>query len=112
LQTQAGEVKLRVPKLRKLPFETAIIERYRRRECSVEEALWGTRVSAGTVSHLNQKSYENIEKWRNLTITGSFAYVYADGIWLKRSWSDETCRHAWIITGLYSRTNVRHIGNG
>jgi transposase-like protein len=39
LGTQAGEVTLRVPKLRSLPFETAIIERYRRRESSVEEAL-------------------------------------------------------------------------
>jgi len=28
-----------VPKLRALPFETAIIEHYRRRESSVEEAL-------------------------------------------------------------------------
>ena len=34
-----GEVTLRVPKLRDLPFETAIIERYRRSESSVEEAL-------------------------------------------------------------------------
>jgi putative transposase len=39
LETKAGEVTLKVPKLRKLPFETAIIERYRRRESSVEEAL-------------------------------------------------------------------------
>ena len=39
LMTKAGEVQLKVPKLRKLPFETAIIERYRRREESVEEAL-------------------------------------------------------------------------
>ena len=39
LQTKSGEVMLKVPKLRKLPFETAIIERYRRRESSVEEAL-------------------------------------------------------------------------
>jgi putative transposase len=39
LQTKAGEVELQMPKLRKLPFETAIIERYRRRESSVEEAL-------------------------------------------------------------------------
>jgi putative transposase len=65
LQTKAGEVKLRIPKLRAQTFETAIIERYRRRESSVEEALiemylagvsvrrveditealWGTRVS-------------------------------------------------------------------
>ncbi|EFC91066.1 putative transposase [Dethiosulfovibrio peptidovorans DSM 11002] len=39
LQTKAGEVQLKVPKLRKLPFETAIIERYRRRESSVEDHL-------------------------------------------------------------------------
>jgi transposase-like protein len=39
LETKAGQVTLRVPKLRRLPFETAIIERYKRREASVEEAL-------------------------------------------------------------------------
>jgi putative transposase len=39
LHTQVGQVSLKVPKLRTLPFETAIIERYRRRESSVEEAL-------------------------------------------------------------------------
>ena len=39
LQTRAGEVRLKVPKLRRQTFETAIIERYRRRESSVEEAL-------------------------------------------------------------------------
>ena len=38
LQTRAGEVKLKVPQLRRQTFETAIIERYRRREASVEEA--------------------------------------------------------------------------
>jgi Transposase, Mutator family len=68
LQTIAGEVALKVPELRTLPFETAIIERYRRRESSEEEAreemylagvsvrrvegiteaLWGTRVSPST----------------------------------------------------------------
>lgn len=72
LHVKAGMVNLKVPKLRKTPFETAIIERYRRREASVEEALiemylagvsvrrveditealWGTRVSPGTVSSL------------------------------------------------------------
>src|SRR6185503_13011291 len=39
LGTQAGQVTLRVSRLRSLPFETQIIERYRRRESSVEEAL-------------------------------------------------------------------------
>ncbi len=109
LETKAGEVTLRVPKLRRLPFETAIIERYRRREASVEEALvemylagvsvrrveditealWGTRVSSGTVSRLNQKIYAHIEAWRNRTIVGAFPYLYLDGVVLKRSWAGE-----------------------
>ena len=39
LHTKTGEVNLSVPKLRQQKFETAIIERYRRCESSVEEAL-------------------------------------------------------------------------
>lgn len=39
LQAEAGTVKLKVPKIRTIPFESAIIEGYKRRECSVEEAL-------------------------------------------------------------------------
>jgi len=39
LLTSAGEVDLSVPKLRLAPFKTSIIERYRRRESSVEESL-------------------------------------------------------------------------
>jgi transposase-like protein len=109
LHTKAGEVTLNVPKLRQQKFETAIIERYRRRESSVEEAmiemylagvsvrrveditqaLWGTRVSPGTVSNLNKKIYERIEQWRNRPIEGSFPYVYLDGIVLKRTWADK-----------------------
>jgi putative transposase len=42
LQTKAGEVTLKVPKLRTIPFETAIIERYRRRE-------WNQGRESGTV---------------------------------------------------------------
>jgi transposase-like protein len=101
LQTKAGEVQLKVPKLRKLPFETAIIERYRRRESSVEEALvemylagvsvrrveditealWGTRISPSTVSDLNKKIYGRIDDWRNRPIRGEHPYVFLDGIW-------------------------------
>ena len=109
LHTKAGEVTLKVPKLREHKFETAIIERYKRRESSVEEALiemylagvsvrrveditqalWGTRVSPGTVSNLNQKIYRRIDKWRNRPIEQEFAYLYLDGIVLKRTWADE-----------------------
>jgi putative transposase len=117
LVTKAGEVRLKVPRLRSLPFETQIIERYRRRESSVEEALmemylagvsvrrveditealWGTRVSPSTVSELNQQLYERIEAWRNQPIDGSFAYVYLDGIWLKRSWGGEVKNVAVLV---------------
>lgn len=38
-QTVAGSVKLKMPELKGVAFETAIIERYQRRESSVEEAL-------------------------------------------------------------------------
>ncbi|MCP5348019.1 MAG: IS256 family transposase [Gammaproteobacteria bacterium] len=109
LHTKAGEVEVKVPKLRKQTFETAIIERYRRRDISIEEAivqmylagvsvrrvediteaLWGTRVSSGTVSNLNQKVYKHIERWRSQPLEGNFAYVYLDGIVLKRSWGGE-----------------------
>tara|TARA_B100000614_G_scaffold233123_1_gene228222 strand:- start:154 stop:1365 length:1212 start_codon:yes stop_codon:yes gene_type:complete len=107
--TKAGEVDLKVPKLRRQTFETAIIERYKRRETSIEEALmemylagvsvrrveditealWGTRVSSGTVSKLNKKVYQHIEAWRNRPIEGEYPYVYLDGIVLKRSWAGE-----------------------
>ena len=39
LTTTSGDVTLYVPRLKGISFETAIIERYRRRESSVEEAL-------------------------------------------------------------------------
>ena len=39
LTTTSGDVTLKVPKLKGISFETAIIERYRRRESNVEEAL-------------------------------------------------------------------------
>lgn len=109
LQTTAGAVQLKVPKLRHVPFETAIIERYRRRESSVEEALvemylagvsvrrveditealWGSRVSPSTVSDLNQKIFERVETWRNRPLEAEYPYVFVDGIWLKRSWGGE-----------------------
>ena len=110
LTTSSGNVSLRMPRLKNVPFETAIIERYQRRESSVEEALiemylagvsvrrveditealWGTKVSASTVSDLNKKAYVNIDKWRNRPLQGgTYAYVYVDGIYLKRNWGGE-----------------------
>ncbi len=72
---------LNVPRLKGLSFEAAIIERCRRREISVEEALiemylagvcvrrvedisealQGSKVSAATISDLNKKAYVHIK---------------------------------------------------
>ena len=76
LTTTSGDVTLHMPRLKGVSFETAIIERYRRRESSVEEvliemylagvsvrrvediteALWGSQVSPATISELNKKA--------------------------------------------------------
>jgi transposase-like protein len=129
LHTRAGEVTLKVPKLRKLPFETAIIERYRRRESSVEEALiemylagvsvrrveditealWGTKVSAGTVSDLNKKVYAKIETWRNRPLHCVYPYVYLDGIVLKRSWAGEVTNVSLLVAIAVSDEGYREI---
>ena len=129
LHSKAGEVTLQVPKLRSLPFETAIIERYRRRESSVEEALiemylagvsvrrveditqalWGTRVSASTVSDLNQRIYKQIEQWRQQPLVGEFPYVFLDGIWLKRIWGGEVKNVSVLVAMGVAQSGYRQI---
>jgi transposase-like protein len=129
LQTKAGEVALKVPRLRNLPFETEIIERYRRRESSIEEAmmemylagvsvrrvediteaLWGTRVSPSTVSELNQKIYVHIDTWRNRPIEGEHPYVFLDGIWLKRAWGGEVENVAVLVAIAVGTDGYREI---
>ena len=110
LTTTSGDVTLHMPRLKGVSFETAIIERYRRRESSVEEALiemylagvsvrrveditealWGSKASPATISELNKKAYVHIEDWRNRPLQGGrYPYVYVDGIYLRRNWGGE-----------------------
>ena len=104
--TTSGQVTLKMPKLKGMRFATAVVERYKRRETSVEEAiiemylagvstrriedvgeiLWGAGVSAGTVSNLNDKAFKSVEEWRCRPLAREYPYVYVDGIYLKRSW--------------------------
>ena len=106
--TTSGGVAMRMPKPKPegMRFTTAIIERYRRREASVEEAmietclagvstrriegvseiLWGPSVSAATVSNPNEKAFEAVEAWRNRLLERAYPYTCVDGIYLKRSW--------------------------
>lgn len=107
--TKSGKVKLKIPKLKGINFETQIIERYKRRESSVEEsliemylagvsvrriediteALWGSKVAPSTISNLNKKVYSQIDEWRNRKLQENYPYIYLDGIFLKKSWGGE-----------------------
>ena len=104
--TTSGQVALRMPKLKGMRFATAVVERYKRRETSVEEAviemylagvstrriedvgeiLWGAGISAGTVSNFNDKAFKAVEERRCRPLAREYTYVYIDGIYLKRSW--------------------------
>lgn len=130
LTTTSGDVTLHVPRLKGISFETAIIERYRRRESSVEEALiemylagvsvrrveditealWGSKVSASTISELNKKAYVNIEAWRNRPLQSSkYPYVYVDGIYLKRNWGGEYENVAVLVAIAVNEDGYREV---
>ena len=106
LTAKAGRLALKVPKLKGAVFESAVIERYRRREQSVEESLidmylagvstrqvddisqllWGDRMPSQTLSDKLKKVYEDIDSWRTRPLESEYPYVLMDGVWHKRSW--------------------------
>ena len=130
LTTTSGDVTLHVPRLKGVSFETAIIERYRRRESSVEEALiemylagvsvrrveditealWGSKVSPATISELNKKAYVHIEDWRNRPLQGGHCpYVYVDGIYLRRNWGGEYENAAILVVIAVNEAGFREV---
>ena len=116
LTAKAGKLGLRVPKLKGAVFESAVIERYRRREESVEEALidmylagvstrrvddisqllWEERMPSQTLSDKLKKAYGDIDSWRTRPLEGEYPYVFMDGVWHKRSW----CGHVENVSVL------------
>ena len=106
LTVKAGRMSLKVPKLKGAVFESAVIERYRRREESVEEALidmylagvstrqvddiskllWGDRMPSQTLSDKLKRVYDDIDRWRTRPLESEYPYVFMDGVWHKRSW--------------------------
>ena len=130
LTTTSGDVTLHMPRLKGVSFETAIIERYRRRESSVEEALiemylagvsvrrveditealWGSKVSPATISELNKKAYVHIEDWRNRPLRGGrYPYVYVDGIYLRRNWGGEYENVAILVAIAVNEDGFREV---
>lgn len=119
-----------MPRLKGISFETAIIERYRRNESNVEEALiemylagvsvrrveditdalWGSKVSPSTISELKKKAYANIEVLRNRSLKGSkYPYVYVDGIYLKRNWGGEYENVAILVAIAVNEDGYREV---
>ena len=106
LATTSGQIEPDVPRLRGATFRTAPIERCRRREASVGEAivemrlagastgriedvgeiLRGDGASAGTVSNLNGKARRSVEEWRSGPLAGEYPHAFTDGVYLRRSW--------------------------
>ena len=110
LTTTSGDVTLHMLRLKGVSFETAIIERYRRRESSVEEALWGSKVSPATISELNKKAYVHIEDWRNRPLQGGrYPYVYVDGIYLRRNWGGEYENVAVLVAIAVNEDGFREV---
>ncbi len=124
------QIQIGVDSLKGISFETPIIERYRRRESSVEEALievylagvsvrrveditealWGSKVSPSTISELNKKAYIHIEDWRNRPLQGGrYPYVYVDGIYLRRNWGGEFENVAILVAIAVNEEGYREI---
>lgn len=100
IQTRVGEIELMVPRLRVIPFQSAIIERYRRMEISLEEALLemylqgvstrrvsditealcGVSFSPSRQSRINKKVYEKLSLWLCRGLKRYYPYLYLDGI--------------------------------
>ena len=106
LTAKAGRLELKVPKLKGALFESAVIERCRRREESVGEALidmylagvstrqvddtgqlpWGDRMPSRTLSDKLKRVYAEIDEWRTGPLDDEYPYAFVDGVWHKRSW--------------------------
>lgn len=99
LHSNSGVVMLKVPRLRRAPLDTTIVEHYRRREKWVEDALIETYLTAAAtgpleeiiralggpwvppdlVSKLKRKVHWQIEASRERRLEGRYVCAYLDG---------------------------------
>jgi len=116
LTTRVGKIELEVPRLRMIPFQSQIIDRYRRMESSLEEALIemylqgvSTRrvtditeqlcdasISGSSMSRLNNKVYDKIDAWRSRQLEDNYDYLYVDGMSLKARVGDHV-ETLWLL---------------
>lgn len=135
LTVKAGKMSLRVPKLKGAVFESAVIERYRRREESVEEALidmylagvstrqvddvsqllWGDRMPSQTLSDKLKKVYADIDEWRGRPLEQDYPYLFMDGVWHKRCWGGSVENVSILVAvgvGMDGRREVLSVAEG
>lgn len=135
LTAKAGKMSLKVPKLKGAVFESAVIERYRRREESVEEALidmylagvstrqvddvsqllWGDRMPSQTLSDKLKKVYADIDEWRGRPLEQDYPYLFMDGVWHKRCWGGSVENVSILVAvgvGMDGRREVLSVAEG
>ena len=135
LTVKAGKMSLKVPKLKGAVFESAVIERYRRREESVEEALidmylagvstrqvddvsqllWGDRMPSQTLSDKLKKVYADIDEWRGRPLEQDYPYLFMDGVWHKRCWGGSAENVSILVAvgvGMDGRREVLSVAEG
>ena len=135
LTVKAGKMRLKVPKLKGAVFESAVIERYRRREESVEEALidmylagvstrqvddvsqllWGDRMPSQTLSDKLKKVYADIDEWRGRPLEQDYPYLFMDGVWHKRCWGGSVENVSILVAvgvGMDGRREVLSVAEG
>ena len=135
LTVKAGTMTLKVPKLKGALFESAVIERYRRREESVEEALidmylagvstrqvddvsqllWGDRMPSQTLSDKLKKVYADIDEWRGRPLEQDYPYLFMDGVWHKRCWGGSVENVSILVAvgvGMDGRREVLSVAEG
>lgn len=126
LAAKAGKLSLKVPELKGALFGSAVIERCRRRESSVEEALMemylagvgtrrvddtgrllrGERMPSQTLSDKLKKIYKEIDEWRKRPLESECPYVFVDGVWRKRSWGGHV-ENAGVLVAIGVSTEGR-----
>lgn len=135
LTVKAGKMSLKVPKLKGAVFESAVIERYRRREESVEKALidmylagvstrqvddvsqllWGDRMPSQTLSDKLKKVYADIDEWRGRPLEQDYPYLFMDGVWHKRCWGGSVENVSILVAvgvGMDGRREVLSVAEG
>lgn len=129
LVTRVGELEITLPRDREGTFRPGVLERYRRMESPLEEALWraylegvstrrvgdiaealaGQGMSASTISRLNGRLSERLAEWRERPLSGEYPYLYLDGIAITVRWGGASERISVLVAIGVSHEGFREV---